>query len=172
LFSELEPSHPINPCASEDGPGTEQDSSSQSLTLTLPLSGFQRTDVVFTTRAFNPTTTWGGLSSLSVGRLQYNQQHPGGIPIPGAARGACFVSSRNRLGRFAKPSVRDGPSRGANCTASDEPCQGPFLRLSPDPGSSLWGELLVEGRVKLISGGDLLSHTLGACSTIGAEGLN
>ena len=47
-----------------------------------------------------------------------------------------------------------------------------FLRLSPDPSSSLWGELLVKGRVKLIPGGDLLSHTLGACSTIGAEGLN
>jgi hypothetical protein len=37
-------------------------------------------------------------------------------------------------------------------------------------GASSW--LLVKGRMKLISGGDLLSHTLGACSTIGAEGLN
>ena len=61
---------------------------------------------------------------------------------------------------------------------SADPVKGLFAspvlrsaRLEPE-GEAPARRLRPETLEKILSGSDLLSHTLGACSTIGAEGLN
>ena len=175
MFSELEPPCSINPCASKDGPRTKQKGSSQSLTLTLPLSGFQRTDVVFTTRAFNPKTDRAGCQAFSSVARSTTSSLQVVFPVPEAL--GVPALSRQGTGSAGSPGRRSAMGRREARTVlpPSNPVKGLFCvpsALEPSVLVRLGRRAPGGRRVKLIPGGDLLSHTLGACSTIGAEGLN